>query len=81
MEENVLPSFGDTQDHPGSTGETLPLAAWHRGLTGRLFGGLAEGITYGCLSLALLAFHASACLWKMEQGACSQSTPQIWQQR
>lgn len=81
MEEKVLPSFGDTQDHPGSTSETLSLAAWHRGLTGYVFGGWAEGNTYRWLSLALLAFHASACLWRMEQGACSQGTPQIWQQR
>jgi len=81
MEEKVLPSFGDTQDHPGSTSETSSLAAWHRGLTGDVFGGWAGVATYRWLSLAILAYHDSACLWRMEQGAHTQGTPQIWQLR
>lgn len=81
MEEKVLSSFGDTQDHPGSTSETLSLAAWYKGLTGGVFGGWAGGAKYRWLSLALLVFQARACLWGMEQGACSQGTPEIWQQK
>lgn len=61
MKEKVLPSFGDTQDHPGSTSDI-----WHRGLTGHFFGGWVAGIIQRWFSLALLAFHTSACLWTME---------------
>lgn len=76
MEEKVLSSFGDTQDHPGSTSETLSLAAWHRGLTGHVFGRRAGGITYRWLSLALLSLSYQ-CL-HLEDGARGLS--QIWQQ-
>lgn len=77
MEEKVLSSFGDTQDHPGSTSETLSLAACYKGLTGCVFGGWAGGTKYRWLSLALLAIQARACFWRMEQAACSKGTHQI----
>lgn len=50
MKEKVLPSFGGSQDHSGSTGAT-----WHRGLTGYVFQRWAEGIMQRWLSLALLS--------------------------
>lgn len=50
MKEKVLPSFGGTQDHSGSTSAT-----WHRGLTSYVFQRWAEGIMQRWLSLALLS--------------------------
>lgn len=62
MEEKVLPSFGDTQDHPGSTSETLSLATWHRGPTGHVLED-GEKVSHRDGSAWLfLAFHTSACL-------------------
>lgn len=66
------PSFGDDQDHPGSTSEALPRAAWHGWLAGYVLGGREE-VPHS------VDFHSS--LWEMEQGALSQDNPQTRQER